>query len=109
MHVVINEGWSNFGDIEAKFSIPHFSDISFEERAVLNVTTGTIEVLSVDIDSAEFAGEVYMVQVNVCLIPDTSEFEHLGAVPLDGVRICVGLSRDKGEIGHVRDLADFYM
>ena len=76
---------------------------------MFNVATSTIEVLCVDIDSAEFAGEVNMVQIDVGLVPDTSKLEHLGAVSLDRVGIGVGLSREEREVGRVRDLADGHM
>ena len=109
MHVVINEGWSYFGNIEAKLGIPHLTDIALEERAMLDVATSTIEVLSVDIDTAEFAREVNMVQVNVGLVPDTSKLEHLGAVSLDRIGIGVSLSGKKCEVGHVRDLGDAHI
>ena len=71
-YVIINERWSYFGNIKAKLGTPHFTNIAFEDWAVLSVSTSTIEVLRVDIDSSEFTGEVYMVQVNVGLVPDTT-------------------------------------
>ena len=76
---------------------------------MLSVFTSTIEVLRVYIDSSEFTGEVYMVQVNVGLVPDTTQIELLVVASLDRVWFSVGLSRKKSEVGIVGDLADFDM
>ena len=108
-YVIINERWSYFGHIKAKLGTPHFTNIAWEDWAVLSVFTSTIEVLRVDIDSSEFTGEVYMVQVNVGLVPDTTQIELLVVASLDRIRFSVGWSRKESEVGIVRDLADFDM